>query len=76
MNDIQPERKETVRFHVAADDYFGTLATIISLLTHFVEESNANDPGTKKALTIMEELIGELTFMQKEFVISKREGRS
>jgi len=58
--------KKTVNFHVKQNDYFGTLATIISLINQDYILENKKD--LKKILTSLNK---DLIYLQKNFSISK-----
>ena len=58
--------KKTVNFHVKQNDYFGTLATIISLINQDYILDNKKD--LKKILTSLNK---DLIYLQKNFSISK-----
>jgi len=58
--------KETVNFHVEQNDYFGTLATIISLINQDYVLDNKKD--LKKILTSLNK---DLVYLQKNFTINK-----
>lgn len=57
--------KKSVEFHIKSDDYFGTLATVLSL----AEETMLED---KKHKTIFKRLIRDLIYLQKEYKIVKK----
>ena len=58
--------KKTVNFHVKQNDYFGTLATIISLINQDYILDNKKD--LKKILTSLNK---DLIYLQKNFTITK-----
>lgn len=58
--------KKTVNFHVEQNDYFGTLATIISLINQDYVLDNKKD--LKKILTSLNK---DLIYLQKNFTINK-----
>lgn len=58
----------SVRFHVASDDYFGTLATILSLLKEDIKKSRRSDSG--RLLTMLKDLENDLVFLQKNYRVS------
>lgn len=58
--------QKSVKFHIKSDDYFGTLATILSL----IRQSNDNH----KNLNILKRLEKDLLFLQKKYkIINKYE---
>jgi hypothetical protein len=57
--------KKSVEFHIKSGDYFGTLATVLSLS----EETILKD---KKHKTIFKRLIKDLMYLQKEYIIIKK----
>ncbi len=66
-NTLLVKDKKTVDFHIQQNDYFGTLATIISLINQdYILE---NKKELKKLLT---SLIKDLDYLQKNFEIIKK----
>jgi hypothetical protein len=59
-------RKLNIDFHVASGDYFGTIATILGL----VSEPLAKNEAAKETLT---ELRDELVYMQEHYRINPKE---
>jgi hypothetical protein len=57
--------KKSLEFHIKSGDYFGTLATVLSL----TEETIVED---KKHKAIFKRLIKDLMFLQKEYKIVKK----
>jgi len=61
--------EDSVRFHVKNDDYFGTIATIISLIKQKTKKECPNNPLLEKALNNLET---DLMFLQKNYKITKK----
>jgi len=59
--------KESVEFHIKNDDYFGTLATVISLIRQNLESN-----GLSKNNKSLVELENNLVFMQSNYIIIKK----
>ena len=60
----------SVKFHVASDDYFGTIATIISLLEEQIKKDGAlNAAQLKKTI---KNLKNDLQFLQKNYQINPK----
>jgi len=59
--------KESVEFHVKNDDYFGTLATVISLIRQNLESN-----GLSKNNKCLVDLEDNLVFMQSNYKIIKK----
>lgn len=57
---------KTVKFHIQSGDYFGTLATILNLIVQTTKNSIENEKIFKK-------LVKDLTYLQKEYYILKKE---
>ena len=57
--------KESLEFHIKSSDYFGTLATILSL----IKQAPKND---KDNLKILESIGEDLIYLQKEYKIVKK----
>lgn len=57
--------QKSVNFHVKSEDYFGTLATILSLIQE-KGENNKNDA------IIMNNVTKDLMFLQDKFKILKK----
>lgn len=61
--------KESLEFHIKSGDYFGTLATALSL----VRQNILNDREIKKAyIKILENLEKDLVYLQKEYKIARK----
>ena len=58
--------KKSVDSHVRAGDYFGTLATILSLLSEPVISQKL---GRKKEVRMLQRLRDDLVYLQKHYVI-------
>jgi hypothetical protein len=60
--------KKSVNWHVEQNDYFGTLATIINLLNqdYILDDKN-------KLKKIFKNLDKDLRYLQKNFIIKKRD---
>jgi hypothetical protein len=60
----------SVKFHVASDDYFGTMATILSLLKQQIKKDGSSQaPACRQTLKNLEQ---DLLFLQKNYQISRR----
>lgn len=57
--------KKSVEFHIKSNDYFGTLATVLSLIKQ-TPESN------KTLIKTLSSLIKDLLYLQKEYKIIKK----
>lgn len=57
--------KKSVKFHIKSDDYFGTLAAILSL----IEQTPEN---IKKLKNIFKNIEKDLLFLQREYYILKK----
>ncbi|HEY5588205.1 MAG TPA: hypothetical protein VIK86_04525 [Candidatus Paceibacterota bacterium] len=57
--------KKSLEFHIKSDDYFASLATVLSL----TEETIVED---KKYKTIFKRLIKDLMYLQKKYKIVKK----
>lgn len=60
--------KESVEFHIKNDDYFGTLATVISLIRQNLESN-----GLSKNNKFLVDLENNLVFMQSNYKIIKKQ---
>lgn len=60
----------SVKFHVASDDYFGTMATIISLLKQ--EYQKPGERPVKELTTLFNNLEEDLLILQKNYQINAR----
>lgn len=62
--------EKSVKFHVQNDDYFGTIATIMSLIEQKIEKADPeNKMSLKKSLKNMGK---DLMFLQKNYKIIKK----
>lgn len=57
--------KKSLEFHVKSGDYFGTLATVISLAEQTILKN-------KEQKNILKKLIKDLMYLQKEYKIVKK----
>jgi hypothetical protein len=62
--------EQSTKFHVAADDYFGTIATIISLMKQKLEKNPMECPPDFK--DTFERLEKDLTWLQNNYQIKPR----
>lgn len=60
----------SVKFHVTNDDYFGTIATILSLIKQQIKKSGAQDAATLNK--IFQNLEKDLLYLQKNYQINPR----
>lgn len=58
--------QKSVKFHIKSDDYFGTIATILSLIKQSTEHVNSHIKSFNK-------LEKDLMFLQKEYKIIKKD---
>lgn len=59
--------KKSIEFHVKSGDYFGTLATVISLM-----RQSENSSMQKYNLNILEKIETDLIFLQNKYKIIKK----
>jgi hypothetical protein len=64
-----PMDKEGIEFHIQADDYFGTLATRLSLLAQDLRTGNSTKEEIARAITAKSD---ELAFLQKTYRIERQ----
>jgi len=57
--------KKSIEFHTKSDDYFGTLATVLSLIKQTPENN-------KQHIRTLDNLIKDLLYLQKEYIIVKK----
>jgi len=57
--------RKSVKFHINSDDYFGTVATVLSLIKQTTEYIN-------KHIKSLNKLEKDLMFLQKEYKIIKK----
>lgn len=60
----------SVRFHVQNNDYFGTIATVLSLIKQDCKKSGTRD--RTKILKILEQLEKDLLFLQNHYQIKAK----
>jgi len=58
--------QKSLKFHIKSDDYFGTLATILSLVNQSLK------PKDKTNIKIFSTLEKDLLYLQKEYKIVKK----
>lgn len=61
--------EDSVKFHVRSDDYFGTIATVLSLLKQQIKKDGCRDAVLDKTLKNLEK---DLLFLQKNYEIKRR----
>lgn len=59
--------KKSLKFHIQSNDYFGTLATILSLSSQGVMDDKNRDK-------ILNEKVEELIYLQNNYNIIKKNG--
>ena len=59
----------SVKFHVKSDDYFGTIATVLSLLKQQLEKDGVSNAVILKTFRNLE---SDLMFLQKHYRINRR----
>jgi len=59
--------KESLKFHIESDDYFGTLATVIDLV-----RQRLDSVGQKWEIEVLRSKVRELMVLQKDFRIVKK----
>jgi hypothetical protein len=64
------EDEASVKFHVASDDYFGTIATILSLLKQQIKKNDG--PRTAVLKKTLRNLEKDLLFLQKNYQIKPK----
>jgi len=57
--------KKRIQFHIASDDYFGTLATTIDLLRQSIRKRGY----TRRDGKLLERLTEELLYLQAHYII-------
>lgn len=57
--------QKTVKFHINSDDYFGALATVLSMIKQTPEHINDH-------IKSLNDLEKDLMFLQKEYKIVKK----
>lgn len=60
----------SVKFHVRNDDYFGTIATVLSLIRQDITKNNRYDAAVLEKLLV--NLEGDLNILQKNYQIKAR----
>ena len=62
--------EKSTKFHVAADDYFGTIATVLSLMKQKIEKKPTKYSADFK--DTLEKLEKDLIWLQKNYQIKPR----
>ena len=58
---------KSLKFHIDNNDYFGTLATVLSLLEQDMRKNGVN----KKHFSLLQRKVEELMYLQNNFKILK-----
>ncbi len=66
----QVKDESSVKFHVENDDYFGTIATILSLIKQQIKRGECNNASSIK--TTLKNLENDLLFLQNNYQISPK----
>jgi hypothetical protein len=61
------ENGDNLKFHIESDDYFGTLATVLSL-----QEQNLSEYKKFKVSEILKNKVDELMYLQNNYKIIKK----
>lgn len=61
--------EKSVKFHVENDDYFGTMATVLSLLKQEIDKDQNQKEKIKKTFANMEK---DFMWLQKNYKITKK----
>ena len=68
LNEVEEEdRKKSIQFHVKYNDYFGTLATVLSLLKQQEERKRFNK--NKDNIQLLDNLVNDLIYLQENYQI-------
>ncbi len=62
--------ESSVKFHVASDDYFGTIATVLSLVKQQIKRSDSPKAATLR--NTLKNIEIDLLFLQKNYQISPK----
>lgn len=62
---ISKEHREGIEYHTEVNDYFGTLATVLSLIKQ--------DENNGEIAQCLDRLIGDLLYLQERYRIIKNE---
>lgn len=65
--------KKTIIFHVNNNDYFGTLATILSLIKQNLQSKYIDKNNYKINLKILSNLKKDLMLLQKDYIITRKD---
>ena len=66
---ITMTRRRSLKFHIAQDDYFGTLATMLDLTVQTVERD-------LKLVKQLKQCCADLQYLQKQYkIVSNRKGK-
>ncbi len=62
--------QKTTKFHIKSDDYFGTLASILTIIN---EKKDSHDKSDLKLINkILKNVIKDLIYLQNNFRIIKK----
>jgi len=60
--------KKSVEFHIKSDDYFGTLAAVLSLIRQGINSEESRETNIKNLVNLEKDLM----YLQKEYEIVKK----
>ena len=70
----EDEPRKTLLFHLEHGDYFGTLATILSLLADQLESAVKGDTApTRYQIKMLGEMRKDLVYLQEHWVIRRKD---
>ena len=67
---MNKEKIKSLKFHIKSDDYFGTLASVLTIIN---EKKDSRDKSDLKLIDrILKNTIKDLLFLQKEYKITEK----
>ena len=66
LHDLDREQERSLSGHILAQDYFGTLATVLSLMSQEYLQKQSPDP------LMIDEVLEELKFLQSNYLIKEK----
>jgi len=65
-------KKQRLQFHIQANDYFGTIATVLDLLRQALEKRTTRPQHVR----LLARLTKQLLYLQQNFMIQERDNTS
>jgi len=70
---VRKTDKKRIEFHIESGDYFGTLATVLSLVRQSIDSGFRNGSAPNACAKVLKRLESDLLYLQNHYEIIERE---